>query len=160
MPNTRWYPNLRSVGQDLMQAVRRILDFIYELRDDLGPRAHYVQSTKEHVIGTTRSAVPGCSLTLTRPGKWLLTGCSTITIDGDGDELFTLSLKLNAELLLPTAQLSAADTTICTITQQWLVHISTESTAVLGLAKADGATGDSLTAWNQTTLSAVWGGSE
>jgi hypothetical protein len=160
MPNTRWYPNLRDANQDLSQAIRRILDFIYELRDELSPRALYTRSTEDHTIFTSTSAVKNCSLALQRPGKWLVTGCSTITVDGDAGKLFTLALRYGAAHLLPFGHLQAADATICTITQQWEVHVATESTVTLELFKESTAVGTSIAYHPHTTLSAVWGGAE
>lgn len=156
---TRWYPNLgSSVHREVQNAIRRILGFIYETRDALGPRALYARATEQLAIGTTRSAIQGCSLTLDRAGWWLITGTWTIIIDGDGAKLFTGYLKVNREVQLQRALLEAADATTVTIAQQWFLKAEPNTVITLEIDKESTATGDSTAEKEHCTLAAVWSG--
>ncbi len=156
---TSWYPNLRHLDSDSQSAIRRILDFIYELRDQLSPHAILSKSDLDFTISTTRAPIPGCHLTFPRSGTWLVTSITTITIDSDADKLFTVSLRIGAIQHLPQARLLAADLTVSSISQQWLVTVEQGQTASLEIVKESTASGTSITSKEHCTLSATWHGS-
>lgn len=156
---TRWYPNLDwNVNRDVRDAFRRVVDFIYEIRDFLGPRAKWARSTKQFTIGTTRSAIPGCAITLDRSGWWLVTGTWTIINDADNNRLFTGYLKAGTEVQLQTALLQNSSGDVASISQQWFLNIEGNTLITLEIMKESGATGDSTAEKDDCTVSAVWSG--
>lgn len=157
---TKWYPNFGSeIPRTVQDAFRRVLDFVYELRDQLGPTVVWAKSIEQIAIGTDRKHIPGCQLTLERTGFWLVTGTATIIIASDAAKLFTLSLRVGTEQQLPQALLEAADATTATISQQWLLATATRNTAIsLEIVKETGAAGTSTAEQEHCTLSAAWQG--
>ena len=157
---TRWYPNFNiAIHRQVQETFRRVLDFVYELRDQLGPMALYASSTEQLTIGITRTYVPGCQLNLGRTGYRLVTGVYSIIVDGDGGKLFTGSLRVSAEQMVPQALLNAANTTTASIVQQWLILTTTAGTEIgLEVVKEDTASGDSTAEKHHCTISATWQG--
>lgn len=157
---TKWYPNFGfEIPRTVQEAFRRVLDFVYELRDQLGPTIVWAKSTEQITIGTDRKHIPGCQLTLERTGRWLVSGTYTMIVDGDGAKLFTGSLRVGTEQQLPQALLEAADATTATICQQWLLTIAERNTVVsLEIVKETGAAGTSTAEKEHCTISATWQG--
>lgn len=156
---SKWYPNFRSdVPQGVQEAVRRMLDFIYELRDQLGPLGLWAKSNEQLTVGIVRTAIPGCQLVLPRSGQWLISGTYTVIVDGDGAKLFTGSLRVGAEQQLSQALLKIADGTTVSFSQQWFITASTNTEVSLEIVKEDTASGDSTAEKEHCTISATWQG--
>ena len=157
---TKWYPNFGfEIPRTVQDAFRRVLDFVYELRDQLGPTAVWAKSTEQITVGTDRKHIPGCQLTLERAGWWLVTGTYTIIIDGDGAKLFTGSLRIGTEQQLSQALLEAANATTASVSQQWFLTTTTRNIVVsLEIVKETGAAGTSTAEKEHCTISATWQG--
>ncbi len=157
---SKWYPNFGfEIPRTVQDTFRRVLDFVYELRDQLGPTATWAKSTEQITVGIDRKHIPGCQLTLERTGFWLVTGTATIIIASDAAKLFTLSLRVGTEQQLPQALLEAADATTATISQQWLLTTTTLNTPIsLEIVKETGAAGTSTAEKEHCTISATWQG--
>src|SRR6185503_13669018 len=95
MPAQKWYPNLPGTTEStLREAIRRILDSLYQLRDTLGPTMLEAIGTETVTIETAANAIDGLNLTFQRAGTWLVTAIVELDVD-DAGETFTLALVQN-----------------------------------------------------------------
>jgi hypothetical protein len=135
-----------------------MLDFIYELRDDLGPAGEWARSTEDVTVGADIKPVTGCQLTLGRTGRWLIVGCYTVAVNGDQTQTFTGTLRHQGETRLEEAVFVApTDLTTVTVSQAWLVEASANDVVAIEIVK-DGGAGTSVCQQHNCTISAVWGG--
>jgi hypothetical protein len=157
MARESWYPNFEpAIPYTVKEAFRRVLDFIYEQRDQRGPLALWVRGQEiEQVIDVDPVAVTGCAITLPRSGNWLVTACLTLEV-ADAAQLFTGLLRCRATPQ-QTAVFEGASGTTVTAVQQWLIAGSMNEVISLAVQK-EGGGGASNVLGTQTTLSAVWAG--
>jgi len=158
MAKESWYPNFElAVPYTVKEAFRRLLDFIYELRDQLGPLTIWARGADiSQTIDVAPVAVNGCSVTLPRTGNWLVTGCFTILV-ADSAQLFTGSLRRTGDIPQQYANLEAASGTTATVCQQWLIAAQRNETVSLVIQK-EGGGGTSEVLGTQSTISATWAG--
>jgi len=158
MARESWYPNFEpTIPFSVKEAFKRVLSFIYELRDQLSPLTLWARGSEiSQEIDMDPVAVTGCTLTIPRSGNWLICGCFTIDVQ-DAAQLFTGSLRRTGDIPQQYANLEAASGTTATICQQWLIAAQRNEMVSLAIQK-EGGGGTSLVMGTQTTISATWAG--
>lgn len=154
----RWYPVLgENLTGPVYDAFRRVLDFIYETRDEQSPFQLWTAGSGELTVTDSDNPVPGCDLTLTRSGWWVVTGVFSVVVDGDGGQVFTCSLYHRGISNDVKAFVKAATGTTVTVSQSWRVHGVTRDFVQLQVVK-DGGAGDSTVDGDNSTITATWQG--
>lgn len=160
MPKQSWYPNFEpTIPYSVKEAFRRVLDFIYEQRDQRGALALYARGLEmEQIIDVVPVAVNGCSITIPRTGSYLVTGVFTIEVD-DAGQLFSGILRLRGNTPQQAAVFMGASGTTVQMIQQWFVTQNLGDTLSLSIQK-EGGGGTSNVLGVQTTISAIWSGND
>ena len=128
----------------------------------------FAQATGQLTLATTAADIPGATLTLTRAGRHLITGCFDLAGTGAGDAGAIAIGQLNANgtvqaplavlapLMITGTGLSTSPQQLrSTLFQQWSYLASTPGQVVTLQAWKNSGTGTSL-AVTQTTISALW----
>lgn len=151
----------------LQRVLRRIVDLIFELRDQFTPLGLFTQGDPNGdpilvpaSTGTSDLGTPiGLQVQFTRPGLWLL-GCSvalhSISDTGEQFSLF-LSVASSPQSLIGIAVPAGDGTT--SLAQGWqVVSLTGQETAALTIKKAAAAAGTSTVLPASSTLWATWQG--
>ena len=151
----------------LQRVLRRIVDLIFELRDQFTPLGLFTQGDPNGdpilvpaSTGTSDLGTPiGLQVQFTRPGLWLL-GCSvalhSISDTGEQFSLF-LSVASSPQSLIGIAVPAGDGTT--SLTQGWqVVSLTGQETAALTIKKAAAAAGTSTVLPASSTMWATWQG--
>jgi hypothetical protein len=116
----------------------------------------HANATSSLTLTTTRTNIPGASLTLNRAGRYLITGNFTFL---QGDPGF----GLRGDLLAGGVQLGGGtfvaafdNNSYLGTSQQWVYQAATPSVVVALQAFKDGGTGGSATAAGSTSITAQW----
>lgn len=173
---SKYYPTIR--GTDLKGltlsvalAFRQAFDFLFTLRDDLGPLVLTATRPTQDVTITTTPIVGIVNLTLPRTGLWLIQGVIHVKVTGDGGETFRMQLVAGVNagtaagagvapvlIVVPgEGVLVAADGTEVMIVQIWEVLADKVTNVQLFISKDAGA-GTSVAVKGNTTLTATWAG--
>jgi len=147
-------------------ALRQILDHVYDLRNSYGPTSVFGQSAPTAALVTVPSKAAGkpasgigVSVTLDRPGNWLLTAAVALHILGDNGQVFTLSLSTGSVLPQPqTAQWKQGADGQVILHQTWQIPTVKGSLVCRLLIIKDGGAGTSSVDPRNSTLSALWQG--
>jgi len=112
-------------------------------------------SSADLTITGASQDLPGSSITLPTAGKWLITGCFTVTV-ATGDFGFTIGCHWNANGsgTGPTAFLQASTATTTSISRQWMFTAAAGNFVRL-MAFKTGGSGASVAAAN-SSISALW----
>lgn len=151
----------------LQRVLRRIVDLIFELRDQFTPLGLFTQGDPNGdpilvpaSTGTSDLGTPiGLQVQFTRPGLWLL-GCSvalhSISDTGEQFSLF-LSVASSPQSLIGIAV--PAGNGITSLAQGWqVVSLTGQETAALTIKKAAAAAGTSTVLPASSTMWATWQG--
>lgn len=159
--------DLASFKRNVHRVLRRIVDLIFELRDQFTPLGLFTQGDPNGdpilvpaSTGTSDLGTPiGLQVQFTRPGLWIL-GCSvalhSISDTGEQFSLF-LSVASSPQSLIGIATPAADGTT--SLVQGWrVVSLTGQETAVLTIKKDAAAAGTSTVLPASSTLWATWQG--
>lgn len=147
-------------------ALRQILDHVYDLRNNYGPANVFGKGGPTAVLVTVPSKAAskpataiGVSVTLSRPGTWLLTAAVALHIVGDNGQIFTLSLSTGAVLPQPqTAQWKQGADGQVMLHQTWQIPTVNGGLNCRLLIIKDGGAGTSSVDPRNSTLSGLWQG--
>ena len=146
-------------------AFRQILDHIYDQRNNYGPTNVFGKGAPTAAVVTVPSAAAskpatgiGVTVTLDRPGNWLLTAAVALTITGDHGQIFTVSLTAGGVAQAPFSQWSQGADGMVVIHQTWQYASVKGGTQVQLRIIKDGGAGTSAVNPVNSTLSALWQG--
>lgn len=126
---------------------------------DVTPQANTAQtalSTAALTLTTTPQNVPGASLSLSKAGTYLINGVFYLFLQGAGDANSGLLGNLSISQTNSAVLFSATAGIAATITQSWLVPISTVPTTVSLTAWKTGGSGSSVANNPHTCITALW----
>jgi len=154
----KYYPSFdHEVKASIKDGILKAFEYIYQLKDQLGPLSICVSGTEDTVVDVADIAVKNCSITIPRTGKWLVSGVFSFDIlASDGAQVFSGKLR-SQTTVIPTATLMGAVGTRATVTQQWLIGAVKGETLTLLVVKGGGG-GASVVHGADTTISATWAG--
>lgn len=153
----KWYPTLGGgLTGSVYDAFRRVLDFIYETRDEHGPLQSWTNGSGELEVTTADNPVPGCEFSLTRAGWWVVVGTFSVVVT-DSAQLFTCSLYHRGVAHDVKAFVKGASGTTVTVSQTWRVGGAAWDLVQLQISKAGGAGGSTVDGDN-STITATWQG--
>jgi hypothetical protein len=145
-------------------ALRQILDHIYDLRNSYGPTNVFGKGAPNALPvtvpdGSTQPASAiGVSVTLDRPGNWLLTAAVALTIAGDPAQVFTLSLASGPTAQAIVAQWNSATDGQVMLHQTWQIPTVKGGLNCRLLIIKDGGAGTSSVDPINSTLTGMWMG--
>lgn len=158
----KWYPVLQpNTPRDVQDAIRRILEMIYEGNEQLGPAHVHANGTGTQTLTTDAVHVPGCQIVFPRTGRYLVVGCFTINVLGAGDQAkeFSGILDVQGKQQFPKAKLESASAGLtASVSLTWSVLAKRKDSARLLVQKETGATGNSTVDASNSSLSAIWVG--
>lgn len=153
-------PELREVGAEIDNILRLTTDKQQEIRDIWTPAMLYVSGNTTDapidVLEEPGSSL-GLSLTLNRPGSWVVSACVCINIVGDTDP-FTLFLSIAGVKQALFGQWQQSTDGIVMLQQQWQIGSQGTENLTLILQKATGSAGNSTVTLGNTSFSATWQG--
>ncbi len=149
-----------SLPQTVQDAFRQMPDQIYSLRQQHGPRNVYAQGSGDPIVVTTDPLGAGLTLKLTRPGIWVITASVALSIIGDSGQVFTLSLTVAGARQGLAAEWNSPGDTAVTMHQQWQFESKTGNETVVLQIQKDGGAGTSSVNPINSTLTAVYAGTQ
>ncbi len=153
----KWYPTLsEALSGPVYDAFRHVLDFIYETRDEQSPLQLWTSGSGDLEITTVDNPVPGCELSLTRAGWWIVVGTFSVVVT-DAAQLFTCSLYHQGAASDVKAFVEGASGTTVTVSQSWRVDGAVQNLVQLQISKEGGA-GGSVVDGRNSTITATWQG--
>ena len=164
-PKLQYRPVFAStVDQTVKDAFRKVMDLMYEHRDSLGPTSLAAQVTG--VPKTVKvPAVPappsgfGLTVTLNRPGLWVVNGAAALTFLGDASQKFSLILMVDSTAQTTQGKAQPTGDSMAMLQQAWQVNAKGGETLRLMIQKAAGG-GTSSVDPLHSSLTATWHGSQ
>lgn len=146
-----------NLHQDI--ANRQIVDLIHNIRNSYGPAVLYGVAPKNTLTVVVPVTPTGfsVSVSLTRPGVWVLSASVALNIVGDPSQIFTLALRANQTVQALVAQVNMATDSQVTIHQAWQITAQGGENCSLLISK-DGGAGTSNVNPLNSTLTATWQG--
>lgn len=161
MAQQKWYPTNWPPGtpNQLLEFSRRALDFIYQIRDTLGPLMLSATGLGTQTITTdANNAVEGLALNLSRSGNWFVQVALQASIADDSQD-FTVSLRVGGTIQAATAVYNfPAQPVEIQLTGLWPISVAAANTMVsVTISKAAGA-GTSTLDLGSSSIVATWQG--
>jgi hypothetical protein len=154
----RLYPSFEpGVQQSVIGALRKLFDFLYEMRDLNSPRVILAERPVEDIVVDNEPRTGLATLVTTRSGFWLFSANLELAIFGDGGQFFELRLLVGGVEQATKMTVRVAEGQHIAVSQQWLVECDFEQSAVLWISKLAGAGASYVVALN-LTFAASWGG--
>lgn len=153
----------RQLHDTINQAFRQAFDNINNQANSNSPTSLFAKGSGKTVpvpVSTTKVGSGfGVSLTLSRPGKWIITAAVALNIVSDSNEPFTLSLSVGSVTEPQTAVVQQSGNGSLMMHQSWQITSSSGTDLCTLYIRKKAGSGTSNVDPANSTLTATWQGS-